>query len=153
MTEQKIEKIVVDKMSNALSAAGITDVQVMGAWQPDDYVKGLEDESLAGALAVKVLPRQYETPTIPDGQMQVDLALTMRAEVDSTGTSWLSASEVISGVLQAWQKAYASYRTDFNIEGEFMPTGFNIAGGDCGLDKQTDVWIYTQSFNLYGIIN
>ena len=40
----------------------------------------------------------------------------------------------------------------FEIENEFLPTGFNIAGGDCGIDKQNDLWQYTQSFNLYGVI-
>lgn len=91
MIEQKIEKIVVDKLSSALSAAGIGDIQVMGAWQPaeGDGVKGLEDGTMAGILTVKVYPRQYETPTIPDGSMQVDVGLVSRTDVDWQGTGWL----------------------------------------------------------------
>lgn len=155
MIEQKIEKIVIDKFSNALSAVGIDDIQIVGAWQPSkgDEVKGLEDGTKAGLLTVKTYPRQYETPTIPDGMMQVDVVLVSRADVDWQGTNWLSATDAVNDVLQAWQKTYDAYKTDFEIEDEFMPTGFNIAGGDCGLDKANGVWTYTQSFNLFGVIN
>ncbi len=73
MTEQKIEKIVMDKFQSALSASGIDDIQIMGAWQKSDggEIKGLEDGTKAGVIVVKVLPRSYETPTIPDGQFTV----------------------------------------------------------------------------------
>ena len=145
MIEQKIEKIVIDKFSNALSAVGIDDIQIVGAWQPSegDEVKGLEDGTKAGLLTVKTYPHQYETPTIPDGMMQVDVVLVSRADVDWQGTNWLSATDAVNDVLQAWQKTYDAYKTDFEIEDEFMPTGFNIAGGDCGLDKANGVWTYT----------
>lgn len=73
MTEQKIEKIVLDKLEAALSAEGITSLQFIGAWQPteDGDVKALEDGQKAGVVAVKVTPRSYDTPTIPDGQFGV----------------------------------------------------------------------------------
>lgn len=44
---------------------------------------------MAGILTVKVYPRQYETPTIPDGSMQVDVGLVSRTDVDWQGTGWL----------------------------------------------------------------
>ena len=155
MIEQKIEKIVIDKLSSTLSASGIDDIQIVGAWQPseDDEVKGLEDGTMAGLLTVKTYPRQYDTPTIPDGSMQVEITLLSRADVDWQGTNWLSATDAVNDVIQAWQKTYNTYKTDFEIQDEFMPTGFNIAGGDCGLDKANGVWTYTQSFNLFGVIN
>ena len=138
-----------------MSAANVDGIQLIGAWQSttDEQLKAYEDGRAIGVLGVKVYPRQYETPTIPDGSMQVDVSLTIRAEVDTKGMTWLSATEAIQSTLQTWQRSYADYRPVFSIEGEFLPTGFNIAGGDCGLDKSTDTWQFTQSFNLYGVIS
>lgn len=154
MTEQKIEKMAIDRLEAALSAAGVEGVQTIGAWQSvtDDQIKALEDGRARGVLAVKVYPRQYETPTVPDGSMQVEVSLNVRAETDAQGSLWLKATEAVSDVLQKWQKSYQDYKPVFELSGEFLPTGFNIAGGDCGLDKQNDLWQYTQTFNLYGVI-
>ena len=155
MTEQKIEKIILDKFEAAFQTAGIDNIQLIGAWQPssDGDIKALEEGTKTGVLGVKVYPRTYETPTIPDGTFQVDISLTVRAEVDSTGQDYLKITEVVSNVLHAWQKAYINYATDFAIDGEFNPTGFNIESSDVGLDKENCVWQFSQSFNLYGIIN
>ena len=155
LIEQKIEKIVLEQFDTALSVANVNGIQLIGAWQSatDDNLKAFEDGRAIGVLGVKVYPRQYDTPTIPDGSMQVDVSLTIRADVDKQGTTWLSATEAISDTLQKWQKSYADYKPVFEITGEFLPTGFNIAGGDCGLDKQSDTWQYTQSFNLFGVIS
>lgn len=155
MTEQKIEKIVIDKLESALSAEGISSLQFIGTWQPTDEgeVKALEDGTKIGAIAVKVLPRVYDTPTIPDGQFSVQITLTMRAEVDVTGKSYLDVTDIISSVTHKWQKSYSDYATDFNIEDEFQPTGFNLDSGDVGIDKENCVWTFQQTFTLYGIIN
>lgn len=155
MTEQKIEKIILDKFEAALQTAGISNIQLMGAWQPSDDgdIKALEEGTKTGVLGVKVYPRTYETPTIPDGTFQVDVSLTVRAEVDSTGKDYLEITEAVSNVVHAWQKAYINYATDFAIEDEFQPTGFNIESSDVGLDKENCVWQFSQSFNLQGIIN
>jgi len=59
----------------------------------------------------------------------------------------------VSNILHTWQKSYQAYSTDFQIEDEFQPTGFNLESGDVGLDKEACIWQYTQTFNLYGIIS
>ena len=155
MTEQKIEKKVLDKVEAAFEAAGIAGIQFVGAWQPatTGKIKGLEESGCAGVLGVKVFPRTYETPTIPDGSFRVDVALTVRAEVDSDGKDYLQMSEVLANVIHSWQKQYSNYATDFEIDGEFCPTGFVIDNSDVGLDRENCVWQYSQSFTLYGIIN
>ena len=73
MTEQKIEKIVLDKLAVALSNVGGDELQFIGAWQPagEGDIKALEDGTKVGVVAVKAFPRTYDTPTIPDGQIQV----------------------------------------------------------------------------------
>lgn len=154
MTEQKIEKIVIDKFESALSAVGGEMLQFIGAWQPaeEGEVKALEDGTKLGAVAVKVLPRIYDTPTIPDGQIQVQVSLTMRADVDVNGKSYLDVTEALQSVTHRWQKSYSNYAQDFEIDDEFQPTGFNIDSGDVGIDKENCVWTFSQAFTLYGII-
>lgn len=155
MTEQKLEKIVLDKLQSALEAKGIVNLQYMGVWQKvdDGDVKALEDGRKVGSVVVKVLPRTYDTPTIPDGQFSIQLSLTMRAEEDETGKGYMDATSVISSITHKWQKSYSDYATDFALENEFQPTGFNLESGDVGLDKENCVWTFQQTFTLYGIIN
>lgn len=155
MTEQKIEKIVLDKFKAAFQTAGINDIQFVGVWSSvaDGQLKSFEEAQATGILGVKVYPRTYDTPTIPDGMFQVDIALTVRAEVDSTGQDYLATTSVVSDVLHAWQKSYATYAADFAIENEFQPTGFNLESGDVGLNKEDCIWQYSCSFNIYGIIS
>ena len=111
MTEQKIEKIVIDKFESALSAVGGDMLQFIGAWQPagEGEVKSLEDGAKVGAVAVKVLPRIYDTPTIPDGQIQVQVSWTMRADVDCNGKSYLDVTEALQAITHRWQKSYNDY--------------------------------------------
>lgn len=154
MTEQKLEKIVLDKFQSALSAIGVDSIQFIGAWQPadDGDIKALEDGTKAGAVAVKALPRTYETPTIPDAQIQVQVALTMRADVDYKGLGYLAVTEAMQNVTHRWQKSYSDCESDFAISGDFQPTGFTIDSGDVGLDKENCVWSFSQAFTIYGII-
>lgn len=154
MTEQKIERIVLDKLEAALSAAGVDGIQMMGAWQVSGNgdLKSLEDGTKMGVVGVKVYPRAYDTPTIPDGKFQVDVSLTVRAEVDGGGNGYMDATAAVSETIHAWQKSFSEYAEDFAIEDEFIPTGFNIESGDIGLDRESCIWQFNQSFTLYGII-
>ena len=153
MTEQKIEKIVLDKLEAALSSSADS-LQFVGAWQPadEDCIKALEIGTKEGIVSVKAMPRIYDTPTIPDGQIQVQVALTMRADSDAGGRNYLDDTETMERVIHAWQKSYDAYASDFTISGEFSPTGFSIDSGDVGLDKENCVWQFSQAFTLYGII-
>lgn len=77
----------------------------------------------------------------------------MRADVDSTGTDYLDVTEIVSTVTHKWQKSFGDYATDFTIESEFQPTGYNLESGDVGLDRESATWTFAQSFTLYGIIS
>ena len=41
---------------------------------------------------------------------------------------------------------------DFNLENAFTVTGFNLTGGDCGLDRENCIWQFQQGFSIYGIV-
>ena len=154
MTEQKIEKIIIDSISAALSAAQIDGLQIIGAWQvaDDGDIKALEDGSKRGVITVKVMPCTYDTPTIPDGQMAAQISLAMRADMDGDGKGYLDVTEVLSGLIHSWQKSFDTYAAAFEISGEFTPTGFQITDGGCGIDRESCVWEYSQTLDIIGII-
>jgi hypothetical protein len=148
MVEQKIEKIVIDKLNDALEGV---QVQFIGMWQTDDGEKACENGASA-VVAVKAYPRAYDTPTIPDASIAVDISLAVRSDVDFGGLTYLDLTTKIQEVLQTWQLTFDDSHTEFSIEGEFDETGFNLIGGDCGIDRENKVWQFNQSFTVYGII-
>lgn len=151
MIEQLLEKKIVDALADAL---GDADIQVMGAWQPatDGEVKSLEDGKASGYLAVRMQPRTYETPTIPTAQIPCTIGLVMRAEVDTDGQSYLAVTSAVSDVLQSWQNSIEAATTAFDIDGKFSCAGFQLTGGDAGIDKAKKVWTWAQSLIVYGVI-
>lgn len=150
MTEQKIEKIIIDKFK-ALNLEG---VQIIGAWQSVDVgeIKAAGDRSARGKLTVKVSPRAHDTFTIAEASFTVSIALEVRAEMDARGVGYLEITDAVSGAIYPWQKKYANYANDFTIASEFEPTGFRHDGGDCGLDVHDGTWYWRQDFTVQGII-
>lgn len=155
MTEQKIEKAIIDKLSAALSAANIDDVQIMGAWQPATVdaamPKGLEKLSRRGILSVKAAPRSYEMYTGADGSIAVTITLNVRAETDANGVDYLAITNAIAAVLHSWNTSYSTGAADFNIADEFLFSGFRLDGGDCGLDVDNTLWTWQQNCTIQGI--
>lgn len=153
MTEQKIEKILVDYLSEAVAAAG-ANIQVVGVLQPTvgEDVKGVEDGSAEGLLVVKAYPRQYETFTSVYCTVQLDVTLTVRSDADYNGRTYLDVTEGVVNALHRVQKSFQQFSQRFEIEGEWDAVGFRMDGGDCGLDKENCVWQYTQSVAVDGII-
>ena len=147
MVEQKIEKIVIDKMKTALDGL---QVQFIGMWQKEDD-KACEDGTSA-VVAVKAYPRSYETPTIPYANIQVEVSLAVRSDIDFDGKTYLDLTTAMQSIMQTWQKDFQSSHVDFSIENEFDETGFQLDGGDCGIDRESKVWQFSQSFTIYGII-
>ena len=66
MIEQILEAKIAGVLEYELSALHLG-IQVMGAWQPtsNDEIKSAEDGSSTGYLTIRMLPRSYDTPTIP----------------------------------------------------------------------------------------
>ena len=150
LIEAQIENIVITKLRTALS--DYDNVSVVGTWQPTtgNDVKGLEDKPVA-VIGVKAFPRSYETPTVPSAEIQIEVSMAVRSDVDFNGTNYLGLTEKISDVFQDWQNDFGNL-TDFNIEGKFDVTGFNLTGGDCGLDRDNSLWQYVQGLTVYGIV-
>lgn len=155
MIEKDIESKIIQNFETALSAEGmLSSIQMIGAWQPAEEgdIKALEDKIKDGVVVVKVQPRQYETPTIPDAEMQVNVNLMMRADVDATGSQYLQATSILQDTMHKWQKSFQQYHSDFVVADQFEPTGFRLDGGDCGVDRETCIWSFNQQFSVMGII-
>ena len=108
MIEQKIEKKVIDVLTTTLNDGNI---QIIGAWQPDfGGLKSMQEYNSDAIITIKAYPRTYETPTIPYATFQVDVSLTMRADVDAGGVSYLETTKKISDVLQEWQNKFDVFK-------------------------------------------
>jgi len=150
MTEQKIEQKIIDKFTTLLTNYNI---QIIGSWQASaGILKSVEDDTKNGTLVVKVFPRSYQTPTIPDANIVCELNLIVRADMDKDGMTYLSICDVITAPLQNWQKSYDQYNTDFSVLNEFEPTGFTLNGGNASLDSTGRLWQYSMQFTVYGLL-
>lgn len=150
LVEALIEGVVVQRLKEAVG--DFDGVSVVGTWRPSDgpEVKGLDDKAEA-VVGVKAFPRQYETPTVPSAEIQLAVSMSVRSDVDFGGEDYLGLTEKISEALQEWQNDFSSLSA-FDVEGKFKTTGFNLTGGDCGLDRETRCWQYVQGFTVYGIV-
>ena len=154
MTEQQVERRIMDKIAAALDAAAVTGVRVFGAWQVADAgeAKAVEKPGWRGLLSVKVAPREYATPTVPHATLDVSVALDMRAESDARGATRLAAAEAVALLLIDWQDDFAAFAAAFGGIDGFTPCGFRLAGGDVGLDRTSTVWSWRQNFTIHAII-
>lgn len=80
------------------------------------------------------------------------VSLLMRSDVDYNGQNYLQVTSAISDLMQSWQNSFSAGETQFTVENEFTFTGFQLGGGDCGVDVEKCVWSYTQTMTVYGII-
>lgn len=80
------------------------------------------------------MPRSYRTPTIPDAQIDIQVSLVVRTELDPHGVKYLEMCSSIQKLIDKWQKGYDNYHTTF-VSSEFEPTGFQTTGGDFSQDQ------------------
>lgn len=151
MIEKDIESKIIGHFEEQLSSVACG-CQIIGTWQTTDegVLKNLEKD-VDCIITVKTYPRQYETFTIPQADIQVEVALAMRIENDNNGTGYIEATELIQDKIHSWQKSYLDMNRELSSDG-FNPTGFRIDGGDCGLDKTSRIWQFSQTFTIQGVI-
>lgn len=153
MIEKDLEKRIIDKIRAAMEAAGVTDVEYLGAWQPAPAggIKDNEDGHVCAYVTVKAYPRSYDTPTIPDTTIDIDVSLLVRADIDADGHGYVEMTSTIADLFERWQKSYSGYHDDLTVDG-FEPTGFRQGGGDIGKDADRCLWTYQMRISINGII-
>lgn len=152
MTEKNLEKKIIDALDAAFTAAGVSGVQFVGAWQPAAVGEIKAQESLTAVLTVKVQPRSYSTFTMMECEFPVAIQLDFDAGDDPDGEKFLAAADVVASVLGSWHKSYNAYFDAFEIPDEFLPTGMVLGGGDAGIDRTAKIWTYSPIFTLQGVI-
>ena len=153
MTEQLVEKRIMEQIETALTLSGVEGVKVYGAWQPADAgaVKAVETADALGLVSVKVSPREYATPTVPHATLATTVAFSMRAEADPTGAKRLAVADAISQLLFSWQDSFAAFAAAFaGIDG-LAVCGFTLSGGDVGVDRTASLWTYTHNLTINAI--
>ena len=151
MIEQQIEDRVFAKVTGVLSA-DIANVQYAGQLQAVDGIKSLEDASSDVFIIAKSSPRSYSTATIPTCQIDVQLNVLVRADVDYNGVNYLSVTDKVMNVLQHWQRCYDDTHEDFTVQGEFDCTGYQLGSGNFTLDSTGKTWQYSHSMTIFGVV-
>ncbi len=151
MIEQNIEDKVLAKVASVLSAAGV-DVQYAGQLQAVNGIKALENASSDVFIIAKSSPRSYSTATIPTCQIDVQLNVLVRADVDYNGVNYLAVTDKVMNVLQHWQRCYDDTHEDFTVQGEFDCTGYQLGSGNFTLDSTGKTWQYSHSMTIFGVV-
>ena len=112
----------------------------------------VEKESSDGMVVVKTQPRQYSSPTIPTCEIVVGVNVTIRADIDYNGMTYLDVADKIMNVLSQWQRCYMDTHVDFTIDGEFDCTGFQLESGAFQFDRSDKVWQYSHQMTVFGVI-
>ena len=149
MIEQKLEKNVIDKLTSILTNNGISNFRVYGSLQPD-IMKGVEDISNI-VVVVKAYPRSYQSPTIPTCQIDFEVQLTLRADIDYSGKNYLDVCDMLMTQFEEWQKCLDSAHYDFSLP-EFQMVGFQLGSGTNAADPDKVVWQYKHNFTVYGVV-
>ena len=153
MTEQLVEKRIMEQIETALTLSGVEGVKVYGAWQPaaEGAVKAIESGDALGIVSVNVSPREYATPTVPHAALATTISLSMRFEADPTGSKRLAVADAISQLLFSWQDSFAAFTAAFDGIDGLAVCGFTLSGGDVGIDRTASLWTYTHNLTINAI--
>lgn len=152
MIEKDIEKNIIEKIKE-LNLEGL---DIGGLWQPVEtgLVKNIESSDSIGGLIIKVNPKGWETYGISTIDMQIQLSLVVRIELDPTGEHLVKYCESISGLLEQWNSVKSNEElTDFVVEG-FIPGGVQISQGQGpDYDSNSKTWSVIFTFSLRGSVD
>lgn len=151
--EQELEKRILNAIQDKLTENNITGIQLSGSLQTEENnIKAKENGSSTGYLIVKVNPRQYSSPTIPECEIPISVALTVRSDIDFDGKTYMDVFGVLISIFEQWQKCLSDVHTLFTIEDNFNVTGYQLNAGNCPLDANSKVWGYTHDMTIFGVI-
>lgn len=151
MLEQQIEKKVIEILKGFFIDEKLNHfIEFSGLYSVDEN-KCVEDKKPV-LITVKVSPPTFETPTIPDSQIQIDVSCMVRSDIDYDGKTYLQIIDVLSKIFYTLQLKFKDVYQSFHIPYMFDPTGLVVANGDSGVEREQCLFFYTRTINLYGII-
>lgn len=102
---------------------------------------------------MKIFPREYATPTVPTCTIRGSISLSLRADVDFSGNTYLDVCEAIMNEMERLQKCAHQTHEDYSIPSEgFDVTGFQLGQGDTGINQQGKIFTYLHQFTVLGVI-
>lgn len=151
IVEQQIESRLVSTFAAMFAEANLN-IQVAGLLNNTDVLKGAERSDADGVMIIKARPRSYSTPTNPECQIEIDVAVTIRADKDCNGKSFADVFELLIDQFQEWQRCLDDAHEMFTIENAFSCTGYVLNDGDTATDASGKNWTYTHSMTVHGVI-
>ena len=120
LIQKELEEKLLTIYRAALTAAGITNVTVSGAWETaqSGLVKWVEGDGTSAAFVnVAVGNPGWQTFSTPVVSFNVNTSLFVRTELDPTGELLAAIAEVIENLHRSWQVAtYQSGFTALDLE-------------------------------------
>ena len=102
---------------------------------------------------MKIFPREYATPTVPTCTIRGSISLSLRADVDFSGNTYLDVCEAIMNEMERLQKCAHQTHEDYSVPSEgFDVTGFQLGQGDTGINQQGKIFTYLHQFTVLGVI-
>ena len=150
MIEADIEKRVVEKFKELFTENGIDNVQVSGSFDISD-IKATQESGKTSYLVVKVDPRSYGSPTLPETTLDIGFNLIVRADVDFNGKTYLDLCDILMTQMEIWQKCMNEAHDFFTLP-EFEMTGFVLNKGTTGIDPTATTFQYNHTFTVYGVV-
>lgn len=134
MIEKDIEEKIIETLKTLV---GDDTIQYLGGWSTGgEYeLKDEEEDEKVGYITVKVSPRFYEMPTIPQCTINIKVGMVVRSDIDYNGKTYLDLVECLMGKFEKWQKCLSDAHSDFEVDG-FEFCGFQLDEGSSGIDRQ-----------------
>lgn len=145
-----IEKLLEDKIIEAVKGLKIPHLQVIGSWSlPTD-----ETAQTVSTLGVIVAPRIYSRYTVCEATFPVLLELSVSAAVDKKGEMFLGASTAISDMLHTWNmNKHNEAKTALAVKDKLSIGGIKVEGGEApSFDQQNAKRSVTIAFSVTGFI-
>ncbi len=149
LIEKELESKVVDALS-ALDAVG--DMEVIGSRQEAStgVVKGENDTSKSGVLAVAVGFRTHDAFSLTPISVPVSIVISTRAEMDATGAAHERVLEAVADLLSDWHRD-GHAMTEALTCGRFFAGELRMDGGSGKqFDPNRSAWVETVNFTVRG---
>ena len=128
---EDIEAKLIAAISAALaSIPNAPKVQIFGLWQPSaaGTVRNQEDPDAVAVIAVGLGTPAVKTYSASEASISGSIALTVRIELDTSGSAFVALSDAVGSLLTGWnaanyQAAFDALDTDAFQVGDVTTTG------------------------------
>lgn len=146
-----IEKLLEDKVIDAVKALDISGLKVIGSWS----IPTEETAQTDALLAVVVSPRSYSKYTICEASFPVSMDLVVSSSIDKNGTKFLDAATKLTDMLHRWNmNKNNEAKTALAVEDKLSIGGIRVEGGESPIyDREKARRSFSISFQVVGFVS